>query len=257
MLYVHWDEIMSTRFFFRVEAPEEEARRIRALAEEIFEEIRRLESLLSRFLEGSEISRINRLAFGEICPVSPETFHVLHLACDATTITNGFFNVAYLSEPKTPIGQPFTLLKSPLRVRSERKILQIDLGGIGKGFALDHVREIPVRYGYAKILLSADTSTILALDPPENSEGWPLVFEDEPQNDPVSFYLSNQAVSCSGKLVRGEHIFDPFFKESRTFHRKAIVKAPNAALADAFSTAAVMMPPEMLSATPIDVLFVR
>jgi len=239
------DAIMATRFSVIVEAPENEAHRVRAAAEELFYEIRRLESFLSRFVEDSEISQINRLAKGECTIVSPETHRCLELALEAKRMTRGYFDVAYPSQGvpynRNPCGrEAFTLLSRPFRVMSLAEILQLDLGGIGKGFALDHVREIPVRYGYPKVLLCADASTILALEPPQGTKGWPVQLELDGKLETLE--LAHESVGCSGKSVRGEHIFDTGQRKFAALRNRAYVRTPSPTMADALSTAAMTMP---------------
>ena len=230
------DEIMTARFSVRFDAPESEEKRLRAVAEEIFGEIRHLESLLSRFVEDSDVSQINRLSHGESVVVAAETFRCLELAEEATLVMNGYFDVAYLSPVAE--GRPFSLLRKPHRVRSEVQSLHIDLGGIGKGFALDHVSPIPLRYGYPRVLLGADSSTMLALDPPENLSAWEVSIDMEGKK--LRIKLNNMAVGCSGTSTRGEHIFDTKRRSWTTQATRCCLLAPSAAWADAFSTAGLI-----------------
>ena len=241
-----WDTIMATRFSVIVEVPDSEAGRVRAVAEELFDEMRRLESLLSRFIEDSEISQINRLAIGESTVVSPETHRCLELALEAKRSTWGYFDVAYLSEGVAEGGEAFALLSRPLRVVSSAKTLCLDLGGIGKGFALEHGSEILLRYGYSRALLSAGDSTVLAMEPPQGTKGWPVQLEpdDDHEGQVKTLELANEALSCSGKSVRGEHIFNTRQGKYVTNRNRVYVRLPSAALSDAFSTAAMTYPNE-------------
>ena len=237
------DTIMATRFSVIMEAPETEAERVRAVAEELFDETRRLESLLSRFIEDSEISQINRLKIGESTVVSPETHRCLELALEAKQSTWGYFDAAYLSECAFDDGEAFALLGKPLRVVSSAKTLRLDLGGIGKGFALEHGREILLRYGYSQALLSAGDSTVLAMEPPHGKKGWPVQLELDGQSQTIE--LTNEALSCSGKAVRGEHIFDTCQRKYATIRNRIYVRMFSPTLSDAFSTAAMTMPEDL------------
>ena len=233
------DTIMATQFSVIIEAPENEGSCAQAVAEEVFFEIRRLESLLSRFVEDSEISQINRLRHGEEVIVSPETHRCLELAQEAKRISDGHYDAAYLSQG-VPSGQEaFALLSRPLRVASLAESLTLDLGGIGKGFALEQVSGIPVRYGYTRALLCADGSTILALDPPLGAKGWPMQLEFDDRTETIE--LANESISCSGKTVRGEHIFDTQKRQYATIRERAYVRMPSSALSDALATAAMTM----------------
>ncbi|MCL2304964.1 MAG: FAD:protein FMN transferase, partial [Planctomycetaceae bacterium] len=128
-----WDTIMATQFAVIIEYPDDEGERVRAVAEEVFSEIRRLESLLSRFIEDSEISQINRLHGGEEIIVSPETHRCLELALEAKRLSRGHFDAAYLSQGVTCGREAFALFARPCRVVSQAESLRLDLGGIGKG----------------------------------------------------------------------------------------------------------------------------
>ena len=239
MFHEFRDEIMTAQFSVRFDAPESESGRLCAVAEEVFDEIHRLESLLSRFIEDSDVSQINRLALGESVIVAPETFRCLERAEEATRLTNGHFDAAYLSPAVDGMQRPFSLLKSPHRVRSEVEPLCLDLGGIGKGFALEHVVPILLHYGYSQALLCADSSTMLALEPPENLPGWEVSLEQDGNEERV--FLSNRAVSCSGTAMRGEHVFDIKRRIWAAATKRCYVFDSSAALADAFSTAALTM----------------
>ena len=239
MFHEFSDKMMQAVFSFRFDAPESEAKRLHAVAEEMFGEIRRLEFLLSRFIEDSDVAQINRLSYGELVVVAPETFRCLELAEEATRLTDGHFDAAYLSSSADGMERPFSLHTKPCRVRSEVESLQIDLGGIGKGFALDHVVPIPLSYGYSRVLFCADSSTILALDPPEKLSGWEVSIDREGKKQQIE--LNNMAVSCSGISIRGEHIFDVKRQSWLSQSKRCYALAPSGALADAFSTAELTM----------------
>jgi len=235
MIHEFNDEIMKAVFSFRFDAPESEAKRLCAVAEEMFDEVRRLETLLSRFVEDSDIAQINRLTQGESVIVAPETFRCLEIAEEATLQTNGYFDVAYLSPVADGTGRPFSLLTKPHRIRSEVPSLPIDLGGIGKGFALDHVASTLLPYGYRRAVLCADSSTILALDPPENALGWEVRVELDGMERRLE--LRDTAISCSGTSIRGEHIFDTKRRIWLAQSKRCYRYSKSAALADALSTA--------------------
>jgi thiamine biosynthesis lipoprotein len=240
--HYYCNNLMAAQFLLQIEASAEESQRIRSVCEEFFEEVQRLELLLSRFVEDSDISRINRLRVGESAVVSPETFQCLTAAEDAARLTDGHFNVAYRSV--CPVGvKPFTLLTRPHRVQAQINGLHLDLGGIGKGFALDYGSRILLSYGYDRALLCSGTSTILALSPPHHSQGWEVVL-DLPEKR-QTFCLVHSAVSCSGKSVRGEHIFNPLTQSYVTETERIWIHAKTATMADALSTAFMTINPEM------------
>jgi thiamine biosynthesis lipoprotein len=237
--HVFEDDLMATHFSLQIEAPVEETGRVQSVAEEFFDEVRRLELLLSRFIEDSDVSRINRLRMGEWAVIAPETFRCLLLAVEASRLTQGHFDVAYRCGHSIGDEPVFMLLTHPHRVLAKREGLFIDLGGIGKGFALDEGSRILLEYGYDRALLCAGNSTLLALSPPFGLQGWEAVL-DLPAGR-QTLRLADNAVSCSGKSVRGEHIFDPFRKSYVTTIERVWVQAKPAAMSDAFSTALMTM----------------
>ncbi len=239
LIHLFSDHLMATRFSLRIESQSDDAVRLRAVAEEVFEEMRRLESILSRFIEDSEISQINRLRAGESVVVSPETLRCLELAQEAARLTHGFFDAAYLSTPPRDAEYAWSIHSRPSRIRSETESLRIDPGGIGKGFALDYVSNLLRHHGVNIYLLGADTSTLLAASPPDHP-GWPVVIHEK------TVYLRNEAVSCSGDAVRGDHIYNTRKKSFTSVRSRVWITASTAAMADAFSTAALAMTPREL-----------
>ncbi|MDR3182833.1 MAG: FAD:protein FMN transferase [Planctomycetaceae bacterium] len=229
MRHTFTDNLMAAVFTLCIDAPESETPLLRAAAEEYFDYIRLLESLLSRFIEDSDIARINRMQKNETLVIAPETYRCLAAAEEAKRISGGYFDIAYRT-PQTD----FTLLTKPHRIYTSSGGLQLDLGGIGKGFALDRAASVLQHYGCERALLCASTSTVLALQPPENAPGWAV---SPPASLPL--YLAGEAISCSGKSVKGEHIFNPKTQTYRTANEQIWIREKTAALADALSTAAL------------------
>jgi thiamine biosynthesis lipoprotein len=111
---------------------------------------------------------------------------------------------------------------------------KIDLGGIGKGFALDRAAEIVAEWGFEDALLTAGPSTVLALGT-QDGEPWSVGVNGSGQ------LLTDRALSASGKDVQGAHVLDPRKGQPASGHEKAWAIAPSAAVADALSTAFMVM----------------
>jgi thiamine biosynthesis lipoprotein len=89
--------------------------------------------------------------------------------------------------------------------------VRVDLGGIGKGYAVDRVAELLEEWDVPQALVHGGFSSVLALEPPPEASGWPLTLSTPPPGEPrVLTRLSarQQALSASG-MQKGNHILDP------------------------------------------------
>ncbi|MFQ6037787.1 MAG: FAD:protein FMN transferase [Candidatus Aminicenantales bacterium] len=225
----------------------------------VFSEIDRLERLFSRFDPSSDIGQINGLTPGGSVRVGVETYECLRTALWAFEVTSGAFDIhvpsltsgggralpEILELRRTPEG--FVAGVSPTGEAERSAPLELDLGGIGKGYALDRAAEILVEWGIKRALVHGGTSTALALGAPgkegARSKGWAVrVGGDwECPEAPREVWLCGRALSGSGTEVKGPHIIDPRSGEAASGHLAAWVGHTSAAVADALSTAFVVM----------------
>lgn len=236
-------QAMSTRF--RIYIAGEEPRYARQAADAAFEELARLEALLSRFREGSDVRRLNRLAKGESARISPETFACLQIAETVRKQTGGAFDVAYASKGRER-SVAFVLEADTNAAHSACADLEIDLGGIGKGFALDQMARVLREWDVTRAFLSAGSSTHLAMDPPPGETGWRTEFG--PDDTPRMHILNRSAFSASGTARRGPHVIDPKTGKPAETRIRAWASAKTAAEADAFSTAFFILPKDKIEA---------
>jgi FAD:protein FMN transferase len=204
-----------------------------------FDELDRLESRLSAFEPQSDVSRIAALGAGEQCVVDPETFDCLRIALEVECATGGAFDIGYRARPH---GGAATLIELDARtpvVRVRDRGVLLDLGGIGKGYALDRLAALLADWDLHCVLLRASKSTVVACQPPPGDTGWTIRFGTA--EDPRSVALAAAAMSGSGSDVKGLHIIDPHTGQPARHHRLAFAVAPTGAEADALSTAFVVM----------------
>ena len=282
---------------FEVVISDEESEYARQAAQAVFDEIDRIERLLSRFDPGSDISQINLLKPGDSVLVDVDVFSCLQTALKVDEETGGAFDVTigplmncYRDEAGNPLQPTETVIKEALtRIGMNRLILighldesdqlsqendnekspvtpryfsvgiasdpesttesgiEIDLGGIGKGFALDRISEILNDWDITSTLVHGGTSTALAIGSPEqvtgDVPGWRVGVGGEwgKKVGLDTILLHNCALSGSGMEVKGQHIIDPRTGLPAIHHKDAWVCCPSAARADALSTAFMVM----------------
>jgi FAD:protein FMN transferase len=196
-------EAMAT--LFEVYAVHPDERYAAQAAQAAFDLADRLERELSRFLSNSDIARVNRLAAGESAQVSPSTLECLVIARHMFDLTGGAFDIS--------IGTGLASLElnpDEFLVHATTGGVQIDLGGIGKGYAVDLMAELLEEWGLQVALVHGGFSSVLALEPPAGRTGWPLTLSDPAAPTRVLARLSarQSALSASG-LRKGDHILDP------------------------------------------------
>jgi len=230
-------EAMATTFAITIAS--DDRRYARQASQAAFEELDRIEGRLSRSIENSDVSRINHLPAGQASVVHPDTFDCLRIALEVQRATYGAFDVAYASRNESETGALFRLDSDRHAIEVLGEGLLLDLGGVGKGFALDRMAKLLKDWGLETVLLGASTSTLRAGDPPLDDRGWP--FSIGPRHAPHHLQLSKNAVSGSGTAVRGHHIIDPNNGKPAQTRFRSWAIAPTAAVADALSTAFMVM----------------
>ncbi len=211
---------------------------------EAFLKLEELEGILSRYVPGSDISRINRMIEGETLYISDECDQCLRLAIEATAITGGRFDPCLgtmIDAVKSGAGmiRDVTGIVSLDEVRPLVECHEagrvFDLGAIGKGFALERMGGILATHGIENALLTSGASTILAL----GALDWPI---DIPlSSGPRRLSLRAAALAASGNSHQGNHIVNPADGSPAEHFENVWVVHPRAPLADAFSTACFTM----------------
>lgn len=235
------------------------------VAHECWAEVDRLEELLSRFITSGEIYQINA-APGEWISVSADTLKCLQLAQRWHAQTMGAFDITLGNIIETRRGADGLIEEAHDTVLSAMDKLEIDedlfaarlndeeamldLGAIGKGYALDALIETLQMWSIPNALLYAGQSSVLALGNAPESEGWSVELrhpdairadESDIESAPVGkVLLRDRALSGSGRSQQGWHIIDPRSGQSAQM-RATWATADCAARSDAISTAFMAM----------------
>lgn len=281
--------------------------RLRAAGEEAIEEIHRLEARLSFFRPDSEIAAINREAALHPVRVTPEVFHLIRHALQFSRVSGGAFDITVaplmrvwglkdgkgrpvaareIEALRSVVGADLVSLdEARLEVRFERAGVMLDLGSIGKGYALDRAAEVLRELGVARALLHGGTSTVIGIGGPPELDAWKIAIErpsiaiaSAPENDSggparrIGSALPGQAVdapsapplavvplrdeSLSVSAVWGKgfeadgrfygHVIDPRTGWPVSRALLAAVALPSATESDALSTALLVRGSEMV-----------
>lgn len=153
--------------------------------------------------------------------------------------------------PASNWGMKWLLLDAAARtVRVERAGLIVDLGAVGKGYAVDRAVEVLREWGIAAARVHSGQSTVYCLGSPPGEAGWTVSVRDPGDHARTlgKLVLRDAAFSGSGVALHGAHIIDPRTGEPVEDRRGAWALAPSAALSDAVSTAFMVMSDEAIAA---------
>ncbi|HKQ40597.1 MAG TPA: FAD:protein FMN transferase [Verrucomicrobiae bacterium] len=254
---------MATRF--EIVLCGENATSLRAAGEEALDEIERLEAQLSIYRPSSEIANINARAAREPVRVEPALFRLLQRAKQLSEETEGAFDItiaplmriwglmgtkvglrvrpsgAELAEARACVGMGLVELNPKnFTIRFVRPGVMLDLGAIGKGYAIEQAAEILRETGVTRALIHGGTSTVCAIGGP-----WKVAIDSDKEDPLTVVELTNMALSVSavwGKSFQiGDktygHVLDPRTGKPVNRALLAAVILPSATETDALSTA--------------------
>lgn len=215
---------------------------LESAADAAFEEVHRLDRLLSNYKPASEWSAVNRDAAARPVHVSDELFALLAACVEYSRQSEGAFDITvgplmkvwgfYKDEGHLPrrdevasaltrVGYGHVILDPGEKtVRFDRAGIELDPGGIGKGYAVDRMIAILRSRGVRAALVSAAGSSIYGLGaPPREPRGWPITIRSPRREDVTAaeLFLKDMSLSTSGSTekfffadgTRYAHIMDP------------------------------------------------
>lgn len=231
---------------------DEAAARARDAASAAFEELDRLEKVLSRFHAYGDIGRINAAPAGEPIVVDIETTDCLAVGLRVWRDTDGAFDVTAGKVDDTLTGPAARAIGMGLlaidadahTVRRLDPTVQVDLGAIGKGYALDRMAEVLAEWDIPAALVHSGTSTALALGTPRGgAAGWRLALRDpgDEAGPPLGWVVLSGLAFSGSATTHQMHIVDPRRRVAVPGDRAAWAVAGSAAEADALTTALCVM----------------
>jgi thiamine biosynthesis lipoprotein len=256
---------MSMGCLYSIVAPGDRREPIGRTLETALDEVDRIDRLMSNYREDSPLSRLNRDAPHAPVAVGRELFDFIAVAMRYGVESDGAFDITVgplmkawgffrgggrvpsdqeLNRARQLTGFRHVVLNGRDRtIRFDRDGVELDLGGIAKGYAVDRAVAILRRHRVTSALVSACGSTIYGLGLSPGGTRWTVDIQDPLDDQRIAFSipLRNRAVSVSGSSekfferdgVRYSHIMDP-----RTGHPvggvlSVVVQASTGTAADA------------------------
>ncbi len=232
-LFVQSRNAMGTVFTIYLYARDQE--QAEPSLEAAFEEIERLEETLSTYRATSEISRINRLAGNGEVTTDPEVFALLEKSLQYSRQSHGAFDVTvgslmrawgfFRGQGRYPTSEELRWSRENVgwkklrldpatrTVRFAAPGLELDLGAVGKGYAVDRVVKVLREAGLESALIDAGSSTLHAMSAPPGKNGWTVrvPMPGERSQTVSTVTLRNESLSTSGS-------YENFFRlDGRTY----------------------------------------
>ncbi|MDD4514975.1 FAD:protein FMN transferase [Massilibacteroides sp.] len=207
--------------------------------EEILAETCRLESLFSKFNPESELYKINKAASRQPIKVSDELWQLLIDCKRYHTLTKGYFDIT-LKDYNTVLLDTKTQT-----IAFTANETELDLGALGKGYALAKIKQIVIRHDIQCALINFGNSSVLGIGTHPYGDTWPIGIENpyKPKETLHIVNLKDSSLSTSGNTpTHPKHIIDPH--TSHYLERKKIVsvKTANPIEAEILSTTFVITP---------------
>jgi len=172
---------------------------------EIEKEVKRLDAILNKFDENSELAVINRQALHSPVTVSNELWTILLDCKRYHRLTLGYFDISLHDFSEVKLNEAN---HSVCFINQE---LQLDLSGYAKGYALEKIRFILIAHEITQAFINFGNSSVLALGSHPHGENWLVGITDPYSNKTVgTMELKDNAMSTSGNMPNHQqHIINP------------------------------------------------
>lgn len=256
---------------FEIVAYDDSVSRASSAIEDAFAAIVELDNMMSNYRKESELSQLNRSAAFHFQAVSKDLYRIVEASMTYSRLSEGKFDVtvgplvdlwkASLQEGTAPtpaqeararecVGYEKVVLAAHDRILFRSSCLHLDLGGIGKGYAVDRAVEVLRKHGIRTAMVDAGGSTIFAMGSPPGEDGWTVHLRDPSRKIDPTVKLRDASVSTSEQSPPGVlqktsagHIIDPETGVPLNTRFAVSVIAKTATASDALSTTLLLSGP--------------
>jgi thiamine biosynthesis lipoprotein len=237
-----------------------------------FAEIVLLDNMMSNFKPESDLSRLNRNAHAHAEKVPADLYRVIEESVQYSKVSNGKFDItvaplvdlwkaairgdgvpteAEQEKLRTCVGYQKIELIPPDRVEFHSPCMRIDVGSIGKGYAVDRAVEILRTSGIVNALVDAGQSTIYGMGAPPGQSAWEVHLRDPSNRVDPQVMLKDNSVSTSEQtppsllgIETVGHIIDPENGKPLVTKYALSIVAKTGTASDALSTTLLLVGPE-------------
>jgi thiamine biosynthesis lipoprotein len=275
-LYRHEANRMSMACVYAIEAYGRDEAALPRIVNEAFDEVDRIDRLMSHYKADSPLSRLNRDASRGPVAVDAELFDFIADAMRYNHDSGGAFDITvgplmkawgfFRGEGRVPsevelaaarghVGGVHVTLNSTARtIAFDEPGVEIDLGGIAKGYAVDRVAGLLKERKIAAALISAGGSSVYGLGAPPGRAGWEVTIQDpiDPRKTALTVLLKDRALSVAGSSEKSfefvgttySHIMDPRTGRPVQGLLSIAVLAQSATAGDALDNALFVLGPD-------------
>jgi thiamine biosynthesis lipoprotein len=275
-LFRHEASRISMACEYAIEAYGPDADALPRIVDEAFDEVDRIDRLMSHYKANSPLSLVNREAAQHPVAVEPELFDFIVDAMRYHRDSGGAFDITVgplmkawgffrgdghmpseeeLSAARHHVGGAHVILNPMSKtIGFDEPGVELDLGGIAKGYAVDRVVGLLKRRQIAAALVSSGGSTIYGLGAPPGRDAWDVMIQDpiDPRKIALTIRLKDRALSIAGSSERSfeaggvtySHIMDPHTGRPVQGVLSAAVLARSGTAGDALDDAFFVLGPE-------------
>jgi len=246
--------------------------RASAAIDKTLDEAVRLDHVMSNYKEDSDLSRMNRIAHFQAAQIPTDLYRVIEESLPYSRLSNGRFDIsvgplvdlwkAAMQGGPTPteeeeakardcVGYQKIELTPPNRIEFHSTCMRLDLGSIGKGYAVDRMAEILRAEGVRSAYINAGGSTMYGIGMPPGQKGWTVHLRDPSGSLNPEVVLNDNSVSTSEQTAASAlggdspgHIVLPASGKPLQTKYAVNVVAKSATESDALSTTLLLVGPE-------------